>query len=260
MKLAFPLGMVMLIFSSCQKIMDYYNIRGFDIPLPSCRIKSYTTTYYETTSKTTIQYDGKGNPVLIIYLADWLPDGAATETFKYDTQGRLISHEPDPYMGNKREYVYEGNARTPLRDTATDLQGKRYLETFKTDAKGRIVELEIKLIYTPPDLEDDFEFQTEVHRYYYDVHGNRQVNPFDYPWHRTIRYSDKPSLYSLSPVWQIIHRDYSKNGVTNVRDYSSAGLPITFVFDEFAYWQPFLDMTQNSVVEYECQGVEAGGQ
>ena len=253
MKFALPLGMIILVFSSCQKIMEYYSLNSTSAAPPSCRIESYTSVYFESVNSTHIKYDTLGNPVQVTYFADWLPDGKATERFHYDNLGRLILHEPFIEMGNKRQYVYEGNSKTPVRDTATDFQGKKYLETFKTDTKGRITEEEIKWIYSPPDLEDDFPFETEVHRFYYDVHGNRQVNPFDYPWHKTIKYSDKPSIYTLHPVWQVIHRDYSKNGITNVTQYNENGLPVTFQSDEFAYWQPFLDMNQNSVVVYECE-------
>ena len=253
MKFALPLGMIILVFSSCQKIMEYYSLNSTSAAPPSCRIESYTSVYFESVNSTHIKYDTLGNPVQVTYFADWLPDGKATERFHYDNLGRLILHEPFIEMGNKRQYVYEGNSKTPVRDTATDFQGKKYLETFKTDTKGRITEEEIKWIYSPPDLEDDFPFETEVHRFYYDVHGNRQVNPFDYPWHKTIKYSDKPSIYSLHHVWQLIHRDYSKNGITNVTEFNANGLPVKFKQDEFAYWQPFLDMNQNSVVMYECE-------
>ncbi|MBL7699369.1 MAG: hypothetical protein JNK79_14490 [Chitinophagaceae bacterium] len=199
-----------------------------------------------------MQYDTSGNPIRIVYLADWYPDGKAFEYIEYDELGRMISHEPDLLIGNHRKYVYEGTSRVPLRDTATDFQGKKYVETFKTDVKGRIIEEEIRWIYSPPDIEDDFEFKTEVHRYYYDLQGNRQVNPFDHPWHKPLQYSNRPSLYSLHPVWQIIHRDYSKNGINNVIYYNEAGLPLLFEVDEFAYWQPFLDMNQHSRVAYDC--------
>jgi len=245
--------MIILIFSSCQKIMEYYSLNSTSTAPPSCRIKSYSSVYFESETSTKFKYDSTGKPVQVTYSADWLPGGKAVEKFHYDNLGRLILHEPFIEMGNKRQYVYEGVSNTPLRDTATDFQGKKYVESFKTDAKGRIIEEEIRWIYSPPDLEDDFPFETEVHRYYYDVHGNRQVNPFDYPWHKTIKYSDKPSLYSLSPVWQLISRDYSKNGLTNVTEFNPNGLPVRFKFDEFAYWQPFLDMSQNSVVVYECE-------
>jgi hypothetical protein len=252
MKYAGVLGMIVLIFSSCQKIMEYYSLNSSTEPKGVCRIKSYSSNYFESINRTNIEYDSKGNPVRITYFADWLPNGKAIQKLKYDSLNRLILDEPFIEMNNIRKYVYEGTSRTPVRDTATDLVGKKYVESFKTDVKGRIVEEEIRWIYSPPDLEDEFEFETEVHRFYYDIHGNRQVNPFDYPWHKTIRYSERPSLYSLHPAWQIIHRDFSKNGITNVSNYNEAELPVAFISDDFAYWQPFLDMNQNSIVEYDC--------
>lgn len=245
--------MIIMIFSSCEKIMEYYSLNRSTTAPVSCRIKSYSSVYFESVNSTTFKYDTLGKPVQVTYFADWLPNGKAIEKFRYDTLGRLVSHEPFIEMGNKRKYVYEGTSRIPLRDTATDFQGKKYVESFITDASERIIEEEIRWIYSPPDLEDDFPFETEVHRFYYDIHGNRQVNPFDYPWHKTIRYSDKPSLYSLNPVWQIIHRDFSKNGLANVVEFNENGLPVKFKSDEFAYWQPFFDMNQNSVVVYESK-------
>ena len=252
MKFVFLLGMMMLIFSSCQKIMEYYSVNSTAETPPPCRIKSYSSAYFETFNLTEIEYDIHGNPVLITYAAEWLPNGKVTERLIYDSLGRLILHKPFIEMGNTRRYVYEGSSKTPLRDTATDFLGKKYVESFKTDAKGRIIEEKIEWIYTPPEVEDDFIFETEVHRFYYDVHGNRQVNPFDYPWHKTIKYSDKPSLYSLHSAWQIIHRDFSRNGITNVSVFNENGLPVKFKSDDFAYWQPFLDMNQNSEIVYDC--------
>lgn len=239
--------------------MEYYSLNSTASSPPVCRINGFSSIYFETVNRTEIHYDNKGNPAKVIYFAEWLPDGKAIEKFTYDSLGRLISHEPFIEMNNTRVYVYEGESRFPLRDTATDFLGKKYVETFKTDVKGRIIEEEIKWIYTPPEIEDDFIFETEVHRYYYDVHGNRQANPFDYPWHKTIRYSDEPSLYSLHPVWQLIHRDYSRNGIPNVSHANENGLPVTFKADEFAYWQPFLNMNQNAEVVYDCFAVISKG-
>ena len=257
MKVISILGMIVLFFSSCQKIMEFYSVSSTVEPPSKCRIKEYTTEMYESVNRTLIRYDQSGNPIRITYYADWWPDGKVTERFKFDSIGRLIVHEPDPFMGNKRVYVYEGSSRVPLRDTATDFQGKKYLESFKTDAGNRIIEEKIEWIYSPPDLEDDFPFETEVHQYFYDLQGNRQVNPFDYPWHKTLKYSQRPSLYSLHPVWQLIHRDFSKNGIDNVTSFNEKGLPLTFRYDEFAYWSPFLDMSQNSVIVYDCDATLA---
>lgn len=254
MKVVTLLGVIVLFFSSCQKIMEFYSLNSSVETKPThCRIRSFSSELYESVNRTVVQYDTLGNPVRIVYLADWIEGGKAFEYIRYDSLGRMISHEPDSTMGYRRKYVYQGSSPVPLRDTATDFQGKKYLESFKTDAIGRIIEEEIKWIYSPPDLEDDFEFPTEVYRYYYDLQGNRQANPYDHPWHKPIRYSKRPSLYGLHNVWQIIHRDYSKNGIENVVAFNEKGLPLLFVVDEFAYWQPFLDMNQRSRVAYDCE-------
>lgn len=235
--------------------MEFYSLNSSTEVSPvQCRIRSFSSKLYETVNRTVVQYNEQGNPSRIVYFADWLEGGRALEYLKYDSLGRLVLHEPDLIIGNHRKYVYEGNSRTPLRDTATDFQGKKYVESFKTDVKGRIIEEEIRWIYSPPDLEDDFEFKTEVRHYFYDLQGNRQVNPFDHPWHKPLRYNKQPSLYSLHPVWKIIHRDYSKNGIDNVATFNEQGLPTSFVIDDLAYWPPFLDMNQFSRVAYDCAG------
>lgn len=254
MKVLSILGMIVLFFSSCKKIMDFYSYNSSveANPTTRCRIRSFSSTLYESVNRTSVHYDENGNPWRIMYFADWLPDGKAVEYLKYDSLGRLVLHEPDITMGYHRKYVYEGTSRTPARDTSTDFQGKKYVETFKADVKGRIIQEEIRWIYSPPDLEDDFEFKTEVHNFYYDLQGNRQVNPYDRPWHKPLKYSQRPSIYSLHPVWQIIHRDYSKNGIDNVAEFNERGLPVSFKIDDFAYWPPFLDMNQNSRVGYDC--------
>lgn len=243
--------LVVFIFPACQKIIEYYNPGSNNTPL-SCRIKNYSYDYYGSLYRTTIEYDNRGNPGLITYYDEWSPDGQVVEQLEYDSLGRLIFHEPYLYMGSSRVYVYEGNSRTPVRDTAQDLWGKKYLETFRYDLKGRIIWEEIKLIYTPPESEEDPFFETEVHRYYYDANGNRQVNPFDYPWHKTIQYTQKPSIYSLHPAWQIIYRDFSKNSVPNVDTYNETGLPLTFQLEEDIYWQPFLDLPYTAKIAYDC--------
>jgi hypothetical protein len=240
---------IIFLFSGCQKILEYYNHGESSIP-PSCKIKGYKYDYFGSLYTTTIDYSTTGNPVLITYYNEAYPDGQASERLVFDNLNRLIFHEPYVYMGSTRVYVYEGNSRRPVRDTATDLWGIKYLETFKYDTKGRIIEEEIKVIYTPPDFEFPI-FQTEVHRFYYDGRGNRQINPFDNPWHKTITYSDKKSIYSLHPAWQLIYRDYSINTVPNVSAVQQ-GYPIAYFQKEDIVWQPFLDLNYLGEVIYDC--------
>jgi hypothetical protein len=252
MRSAFVL-LLMFSLSGCQKIMDYYS-RGSTDVITSCRIAQYTYDYYESTINTTFTYDVKGNPTKITYFDEWLPDGQAKEVFVYDQLNRLTAHIPDEYIGNRRTYIYEGDSPEPVRDTAEDAYGNKYVEKFDFDYSGRIVREEIQWVIAGEGFEDDPTlFWKEVKRYYYDVHGNRQVNPFDHPWHKTLQYNDKPSLYSLHPTWQLVFRDYSKNNASKVKSYNDKGLPVTFFISDFDYWQPFFDLAQNATVTYECK-------
>jgi hypothetical protein len=251
MKEIAALVVVAITLSGCQKIIDFYK-PDHNREVASCRIKGYSYDYYGDHFSTTISYDTKGNPTKITYHSIYYPHGAVVEILKYDSLNRLVLDAPDPSMGNVRKYVYEGSSKTPVRDTMTDSFGNVYLESFEADNAGRIIRLEIRQIHKVEDG-SDWEFKTEVYRYYYDIRGNRQENPFDHPWNKTIHYSDKPSLYSLHPAWQIMSRDYSRNSVPNARRSSDRGLPLDFVFDEFAYWQPFLDLNIYSVLAYDCK-------
>jgi hypothetical protein len=253
MKLSLVLLGLTISLSGCQKIMDYYD-RGKTAAKTSCRIAHYTYDYYDNQVVTIFDYDQKGNPVQITYNDEWLPDGKAIEVFIYDDLNRLVSHVPDLYLGNKRTYVYEGSARTPLHDTAEDIYGNKYLESFRSDPAGRITREEIDWVVVAEGFEFEHEFyKKEVKNYYYDVHGNRQVNPFDHPWHKTIRYSENPSIYSLHPTWQLIYRDYSRNNASQIKTTHESGLPASFFESEFDYWQPFFDLAQNAQVFYDCQ-------
>lgn len=253
MRIVSVLLLLMFLLSSCEKINEYYT-RGTKEVITSCRIAHYTYQYYESTITTVIDYDTKGNPIQITYHDEWLPEGQASEVFVYDQLNRLTAHIPDEYVGNRRTYVYEGDSPDPLRDTMEDAYGNKYIESFDFDYSGRIIREEIQWIVAGEGFEDDPAFfKKEIKRYYYDVHGNRQVNPFDIPWHKTIQYTDKPSLYSLHPTWELIYRDYSKNNASKVRSYNDKGLPVNFHISDFDYWQPFFDLAQTATITYECK-------
>jgi hypothetical protein len=67
-----------------------------------------------------------------------------------------------------------------------------------------------------------------------------------------IQYSDKPSLYSLHSVWQLIHKDYSKNSVPFGETFNNKDLPLSIKQSNVAYFQPFLNLYLGSVIEYDC--------
>ena len=93
----------------------------------------------------------------------------------------------------------------------------------------------------------------EVYRYYYDIRGNRQQHPSNPGYNGVIQYSDKPSLYSLHPVWQLTHKNYSKNSVPYGETYNSKGLPLTVKEDNVASFQPFLNLHFGSAITYDCE-------
>jgi len=252
MRVAVVLVFLGTVLSSCEKIIDHYT-RDESRNAASCRIASYTYDYYGSMVIATFDYDVDGKPISITHHDEWLPDGQAKEVFVYDEFGRLTHHIPDEYIGSIRHYIYEGNAHMPVRDTIADAAGNKYVEEFTYDKAGRIVRIDIRQVVAVDGSGDDpHVFKPEAYRYYYDAYGNRQANPYDRPWHRTIRYSDKPSLYSLHPTWQLVFRDFSRNNASKVATYNEYGLPITFIYSELDYWQPFFDLSQNAVITYEC--------
>ena len=241
------------LFSGCQKISEYYK-RGTTEVITPCRITHYTYDYYENVVNTYFDYNSKGQPIRITYFDEWLPEGQASEEFIYDNIDRLIEHVPDEFIGGKRTYIYEGDSRYPLRDTLEDSYGNKYVEAFEFDYSGRIIRETIQWVVAGEGFEYEPDlFWKEVKNYYYDVHGNRQVNPFDHPWHKTILYSDKPSIYSLHPTWQLIFRDYSRNNASQIKTTNDRGLPVTFQVNDLAYWQPFFDLPMNATIFYNCK-------
>ena len=150
---------------------------------------------------------------------------------------------------SKRAYVYEGDSRLPVRDTLVSI-AHVYVEEFEYDGNGRIIRVYTRNIYNPGDGEVDI-FEEEL-RYYYDFRGNRQEHPSNPRYPGIIQYSDKPSLYSLHPVWQIQHRDFSRNSALNGETFNDRGLPLTLEPASAEYFQPFLDMNPGARLTYAC--------
>jgi hypothetical protein len=250
------LVLIAISFSSCQKLLDYYNYKDNDEPSSGCRIKTITTASGAQVNTARIQYSSNGLPAAVEYEMHDVPfDYTETYTFHYvyDHLGRLVSETSDwVYGDNLVFYAYEGDSKLPVRDTIKALYVS-YVEDLEYDTKGRIIKKTLR----------DFEFvipednpgphPDEVYQYYYDLRGNRQEhmsNP-DYPG--IIQYSDKPSLYSLHPVWQLIHKNYSKNSVPFGETFNNRDLPLTIKKSGVPYFQPFLNLSPGSVIEYECE-------
>jgi hypothetical protein len=244
MKLLLALLVTIIIFPGCQKLMEYYDVKGEKKP-PACRIISQSYVDLEGDSVATVySYNADGTPASISY-----PDldvGTHYEDFTYDNLGRLIHRSQYIYAGEDQTYIYEGNSKLPIGDTAIDIWGRKWFETFGYDDLGRIISEARKWVWSPEGLdealgEDPASYAVEVRRYRYDVRGNRQPTIFDITPQEPFVYSDKPSFYSLNRVWQLIYRNYSKNSVetSQVKTYNEYGLPVTYY-------------ESSAVTEYEC--------
>lgn len=243
-----------MLLSSCQKLLDYYNVRDVEQP-PACKITiiAYLDEFFD--NNTQITYDGEGFPSSVIYTSydigfDYT--NSYTFNYNYDNLNRIVSQTSDwVYSQNQVYYSYEGTSRLPARDTIPGISGTVYVEDFEYDPNGRIIKITKRVIEQWPD--DETVYPTLEFHYYYDIRGNRQENPSNPNYPGLIQYSDKPSLFSLHPVWQIIHKDFSKNNVLNGETFNDKGLPLKIKQKRVPGFPGFLDMLPGSVITYDCE-------
>ncbi|MBA4166840.1 MAG: hypothetical protein H0X41_04755 [Chitinophagaceae bacterium] len=249
----FFIMILVIITSSCNKILDYYHNHKGD-NAASCKILSLSYKDSVSERKTEISYNAAGYPESVTYTSSDIYTSGPPLTYifnyKYDVLNRLISETSDwVYTQNIVYYAYEGNSKVPVRDTIPGLFGDIYVEDLESDNLGRITKVTKRIIQNP---EDPIDFPTEVHKYYYDGHGNRQEDPSNAKYPGVIVYNNKPSLYTLHPVWNIIHKDYSKNSVSYGETYNDKGFPLTIKRGNADYFQPFLDMLPGDEIDYDC--------
>jgi hypothetical protein len=194
-----------------------------------------------------IHYNDKGNPVVLNYSLDAYTQDLPkfSVIYRYDSKDRLIEVDPevvDPvYMENEsvttvlpHRFVYEGDALLPIRDSILSdtafrvSEGTPYklytvkVEDLYYDDQGRLnrVVSRRQFVNTLYAQEENTSYEIQ---YSYDANGNRQIVNDQYA---VVSYTDKPSLYSLHPVWQLIHQNWSRNAaVANVQNYNNNGLP-----------------------------------
>jgi hypothetical protein len=242
-----------MLLSSCEKLLDYYNINEGD-QIPACKVTAldYIDEFFE--NNTQITYTPNGYPSTIIYTSydigfDYT--NSYTFNYNYDNLSRIVSQTSDWVYGPYLVYYdYEGNSLMPARDTLPGIFGPIYVEDFEYDALGRIIKIVKRVIEQWPD--DETVYKTLVYKYYYDIRGNRQENPSNPDYPGLIQYTDQPSLYSLHPVWQIVHKDFSKNSVLNVEAYNDKGLPAKIKRKNIPGFPEFLDMLPGSEITYDC--------
>ncbi|HTF27656.1 MAG TPA: hypothetical protein VK625_02365 [Flavitalea sp.] len=248
------------LFSGCQKFVDLVHRHDDHNRIP-CKITR--TTYVDSLHKnsTNIHYNTEGYPISVDYslFELFIPDPERPDTipilleykfdYSYDAQKRLISETSDFFYAERMmHYAYEGNARLPVRDSFPGVVGDEYVEDLEYDFLNRITKVTLRTIVSRPDG----EVQNEARKYFYDIRGNRQEDPSNPNYPGEIIYNNKPSLYSLHPVWQLIHKDFSKNSVDYGATYNSKGLPLTIKREPVPYFQPFVGVGAGYEITYEC--------
>lgn len=254
-KYACFLLLLTIALSSCQKLLDYYNYRDAE-PSPACRVKAISNEddFYLSTIR--IQYHNNGLPAVLEsddYDKEFDFTTSYTRQYTYDHLNRLISdHSENAYVGPRVYYAYEGNSLLPVRDTVVALYVS-YVEDLEYDAKGRITKVTARDFDFVIPEDNPGPHPDQVTQYYYDLRGNRQEHPSNAGYNGLIEYSDKPSLYSLHPVWQLLHKNYSRNSVPFGETFNEEGLPLTIKDELVPHFQPFLKrLGRGSSIEYDC--------
>jgi hypothetical protein len=247
--------LLLFVCSSCNKILEYYNHSDNDHP-SNCKIisiKNYDPLNGALNQSLDFEYfeDGRLKGVMEEFPAED-PEGIYGYywPYEYDEKGRLVRTGPlsTPHP-TATLYVYEGDSRLPVRDTIIRMDGPA-IEEFKYDAHGRIIQIDWRhWAYTEDGgmaMSD-----TVTYRYYYDLRGNRQEHPSNIGYNGLIKYSDKPSLYSLSPAFPLQYQDWSKNSTLAAESYNEHDLPLKLAAEQ-PHLQPLVDMYGGASIEYEC--------
>lgn len=246
------------LFIACSKkdILKWLNKPGNPKPSVPCKVDSIYPVVkgdvmLHSWLAVGIHYNTQGNPTVLNYnfqaLAPYFSQFSVY--YKYDSKNRLIEIDPpsvDPVQMEiesltpilPHKFVYEGNSQLPIRDSILSdtffgvSEGTAYkvytvkVEDLYYDAQGRInrVVSHRQFNNTLYSQVDNYNYEVE---FSYDSNGNRQVvNDGSGNTPPAISYADKPSLFSLHPVWQLVHKNWSKNAVTeNVQAYNNYGLP-----------------------------------
>ena len=251
-----------LTFLSCEKLRDYYNVGNDNVEVPNCEV---TDTHYQLINpdetyferRHWLGYNDSGNPTVIgEYTAEY--DGhmryvdEQESPILYDAHNRLIQEGSSIDIRPARHrYVYEGDSPLPVRDSLY-LDGDRgvFVEDFEYDAAGRIVRILRRQVHVGGNGTPQADMEL---RYFYDIRGNRQEHPSNPHYPGVIQYTDKPSIYALHRVWQIMYRDFSRNSTATATTYNEQGLPTNFADSANTYFQPFLGARPGGSVNYLCE-------
>lgn len=275
----------LLIACSKKDIMKWIGKPGNPKPSVPCKVDSIYPVdqgdiMINSWTAVGIKYNDKGNPVVLNYNMQVLapvPDKFSVY-YKYDSKNRLIEVDPaivDPVQMElesltpvlPHKFVYEGNSQLPIRDSILSdtffgiSEGIAYkvytvkVEDLYYDSHGRINRVVSRREFRNT-LYSQVEYFNQEIKFSYDSKGNRQVVDNGYgTTPPAVSYNNKPSLFSLHPVWQLVHKNWSKNAAAEpVQTYNNYGLPTRANLNESRFLQvrslndanPFLN------INYTC--------
>lgn len=164
-------------------------------------------------------YNKNGDPISLLYNNNGT--GNPNHYFFYDNQSRLTEWRQTYQNGSvvieSHKYVYD-NAGIAIRDTARFIEGDTVINvyTFTYDHMGRIVKENIKNIKNAGAPLAPQRNPT----YTYDARGNLAVAGW-----RSSSYDNMNNPLRLHPVFQFIHKNWSRNNCASQPKYDAMGFP-----------------------------------
>jgi hypothetical protein len=198
-------------------------------------------------------YNSAGNPISLTYAQGGT--GNPNYFFFYDSKKRLrefrMGYSPNDIMeATWHKYGYNSNDQI-IVDTIYNpgfteqgqvFPGDTVISKITYDDQGRIIKETIRNIKGGP---------TRYPTYTYDNRGNLGV----IGW-KSSSYDNKVSIFRSHPLFQFIHRNYSKNNAAPQAKYNSRGLPLSMNPANDAFFNAYgtnIGGTGISKIIYDCQ-------
>lgn len=246
-----------LLTAGCNKIKDHY--LGILHGKPAaCKLTEINYPQEaDNVYKTQIAYNSWNFPSAVTYTTtfDFNPGVPFVYTFNYayDNQKRILSLESDYFYGaeNHHYYGYQGNSQLPSTDTIMGYVGDYLVQHLERDAFGRVIKITALTEFYNGEESPNLP-GPKVYKYFYDAKGNRQEDPSNPDYPGVIKYTSKPSLYSLHPVWEIIYHNSSRNSPDFAETYNSNGYPTKIRTGDIS-WTRFLTVSEGASLVYQCK-------
>jgi hypothetical protein len=201
-------------------------------------------------------YNAAGNPYTLIYTH---PDQNPPDYFfYYDKKNRLTklirTFEEGVSAGEyhiEHRYGYNDSNVAIVDSLFSQWQSLditlRSITHFTYDSQGRIIKETIKDLKTGT---------TRNPTYTYDNRGNLAV-----PGWKSSGYDNKVSIFRAHPLFQFIHRNYSRNNALPEAKYNSKGLPLAVKNLNDSFFDAILSTSNNTLhpaggivrAVYDCQ-------